>query len=67
MEALCADLDVNPSVFYRWRKTCTSKGQLTEAAAEQERTQRLHLKIAELKRENEMLEQAVAYFAKDRK
>lgn len=64
MKDLAADLGINVSLIYNWRKIYTEEGDKTKLAEQQDSLRQLQLEIAELKMENDMLKKAAAYFAK---
>jgi len=64
MTDFAADLGVNVSLIYNWRRIYTEEGDKTKIAEQQDSLRQLQLENAELKMENEMLKKAAAYFAK---
>ena len=64
MKELAADLGINASLIYNWRRTYTEEGDKTRLAKQEDSLRKLQLENAELKMENEMLKKAAAYFAK---
>ena len=64
MKDFAADLGINVSLIYNWRKIYTEEGDKTKLADQQDSLRQLQLENAELKMENEMLKKAAAYFAK---
>lgn len=61
------DLGVCESLLHRWRKKYTPSGEKTKYATLEEENRALHLEIAELKIERDMLKKVSAYFAKSQK
>ena len=54
-------------MIYRWRKIYPESGEKNKVAEQQDQLRKLQLELAELKKENEMLKKAAAYFAKNLK
>ena len=67
LKEFCADLGIHHIMIYRWRKIYTESVEKTKVAEHQDQHRKLQLDLAELKKENEMLKKAAAYFAKNLK
>ena len=61
MTDFAADLGINVSLIYNWRRIYTEEGDKTKIAEQQDSLRQLQLENAELKMENEMLKKAAAY------
>lgn len=61
MKDFAADMGINVSLIYNWRKIYTEEGDKTKLADQQDSLRKLQLENAELKMENEMLKKAAAY------
>ena len=61
MTDFAADLGINVSLIYNWRRIYTEEGYKTKIAEQQDSLRQLQLENAELKMENEMLKKAAAY------
>lgn len=57
-------LGVGVNLIHRWRKIYTSDGDQTKMSEQNNEIQALHIRIAELEEENDILKKASAYFAK---
>ncbi len=64
MKDFAADLGINVSLIYNWRKIYTQEGDKTKLAEQHESLRQLQIENTEPKMENEMLKKAAAYFAK---
>ena len=57
-------LGIGPNLIYLWRKKYTPDGDKTKMSEQNAEIQALHVRIAELEEENDILKKASAYFAK---
>ena len=57
-------LGVGPNLIHRWRKKYTPDGDKTKMSEQNDEIQALHVRIAELEEENDILKKASAYIAK---
>lgn len=60
-------LGVDKSMLYQWRKRYTPDGDKSEQAEQEEDIRALQMRIAELEEENDILNKASAYFAKNQR
>ena len=60
-------LGVDKSMLYQWRKRYTPDGYKSEQAEQEEDIRALQMRIAELEEENDILNKASAYFAKNQR
>lgn len=57
-------LGVSRTALYRWRHEFTPEGDQTKQSSLEEEIRELHLRIAQLEEENDILKKASALFAK---